>query len=256
MKKLLLFISTFALICCVSTQAQAQKSKLLQPSERERAVSLGISGTYNTATFTPSQFNEYNSFLNYFFGPGYGVGLFVNVPFAERFSFQGEVEYGRYRAFDFMRVIACGDGSGSGQSESFPGSGPSTNYIVSEAISVPLLIQYEFGKRRNMFLNFGPELRFNTKVFDKVYDRYDRQAYTIPYHSEAIVPVSLAFAVGFGMRVPVAMKVDFLWEVRLSSDLTSISRDTDLRWREGGFRDNEEFRRLNIAIKAGLAYRF
>lgn len=239
MKKLLLFISTFALICCVSTQAQAQKSKLLRPSERERAVSLGISGTSNTTTIVESA-GSY--FLEYFFGPGYGVGLFVNVPFAERFSFQGEVQYDRFRTLN---------GHYTG--------GSSTIYTVSEAISVPLLIQWEFGKRRNMFLNFGPELRFNTRAFDKFYSKRESPSIS-QYDYPAIAPVTLAFAVGFGMRVPIAQKFDFLWELRLSSDLTSVSRDPEWVWGQGnrpdGFNDDENSRRLNIAIKAGLAYRF
>lgn len=171
------------------------------------------------------------------------MGLFVNVPFAKQFSFQGEIQYDRFRAI-----------SGN----NFTG-GPSVHYTVSEAISVPLLIQYEFGKRRNMFLNFGPELRFNTRTFDRFYYRDWKR--TTPYHykSGAINPVSLAFDAGFGMRVPIAQRFDFLWELRLSADLTSLSTEVDYQgWAQDfyyGLRNGDNFRRINLAIRAGFAYR-
>lgn len=238
MKKIFaLALIAFALLCYTPIKAQ---SKLPQPIQRERGISMGINGTFNTTTMVESAGSH---FLEYFFGPGYGVGLFVNVPFAKRFSFQGEIEYDRFKAID----------------GNWDGGGSSVYYMVSEAISVPLLIQYEFGKKRNTFLNFGPELRFNTRAFNKSprespsdYYRYDR---------EAMNPVSLAFAVGIGMRLPIAKKFDFLWEIRLSSDLTSLSRELDYRWEFGqehryDFNDDENFRRLNLAIKAGFAYRF
>lgn len=237
-KLLALVLVISALLCSIPTRSQ---SKLLQPSQRERSVSIGVNGVFHLSTFLESA----GGGIPYLPGTGWGAGGSVNVPFAERFSFQGELQYDRFRSLETGALSNV----------------PSTDYTVSEAVSVPLLIQYEFGKRRNIFLNFGPELRFNTRAFDKTYYSGGSRTTTNLYDCQAIAPVSLAFAVGIGMRLPIAKKFDFLWEIRLSSDLTSLSRELDYRWEFGqehryDFNDDENFRRLNLAIKAGFAYRF
>lgn len=120
-----------SLLCCPQAWAQSR----LQTTNSERGISVGINGSFNIPTFAQNNDNDRSDFSVY--PIGWGAGFFVNIPFTKTFSFQGEIQYDRFRAF------------------STGGWAPRAPYLVFEYIAVPLLAQYEFGRRKMFFLNFG-----------------------------------------------------------------------------------------------------
>lgn len=233
MKKIL--ITSVIALLCVNAMAQDR-----------RGVALGVNLTGNITAYTQGTRGN----LTEQFKPnvGYGAGLFVTIPVAKRFSIQAEVQYDALRATLDPRPPMIPFMS-------------SRAYSKREYITVPIMLQYEFGKKYRFFVNFGPALKFNLS------SRY-RLEYDELYFSESTPPVQLipahtdtqdnrddehrmvvALVAGFGMKIPVAKKVDFIWEARLSGDISRVINPNATQWLD-------HTQALNLALRAGVAYRF
>lgn len=180
----LLFIS--ASVACAQTQM-------------ERNVSVGIRGAANITYITSFEICPY---------VGWGAGLNVRVPFSDRFSFYGEVNYDRYVVW-----------SGIHQAGSTYFVFDNNNYL-----SVPLMVQYSFGQRKRDYLSFGPTLRFSMGAESVAYKDFIQRSWREPLDlgNREIYPMVLAINVGYGKLIPVSRRFDFIWECRFSGDITPL----------------------------------
>lgn len=231
-------IIAFLILLCVNVLAQER-----------RGVALGVNLTGNFTAYTAITGRSSSYSEQFKPNVGYGAGLFVTIPVAGRFSIQAEVQYDALRATLNPRPMTMP-------------MMPNRAYSKREYLSIPLMLQYEFGKKHKFFVNFGPALKFNlSSRYNLVYD--DRYYSIAPSMPEVFYPghswsmdqrehenrMVVALVAGFGMKIPVAKRVDFVWEARLSGDISRVFNPNNTVYLDGT-------QALNLALKAGVAYRF
>lgn len=232
MKKLI--ITSCLILLCMGIMAQERSE-----------VALGVNLTGNITAYT----HETNGASTEQFKPnvGYGAGLFVAIPVADRFNIQAEVQY------DALRATL----------NPTPRNIPFRSdraYSKREYITVPVMLQYEFGKRHKFFVNFGPALKFNLSSLyrleydDQYFSEFTDPAHLIPAHTETTNNrddehrIVVALVAGIGMKIPMAKKVDFIWEARISGDISRV-RNPNIIYLNGT-------QAINLALRVGVAYKF
>lgn len=177
---------------------------------------------------------------------GYGAGLSVTVAITSRINIETGLQYDAFNS----KVDVVMD----------PFS-PAKTYGQKECITLPVLFQYEFGPKEMFFVNVGPALKFNLSHRQRMEFGDNYVLNPGGEHNQGFIPaftstsdigyrernVTLALIAGVGMKVPLVRKLDFVWEARFTGDITNVN-NPDIT--------SDQFRLLNVSLKAGLAYRF
>ncbi|QNR86491.1 PorT family protein [Pedobacter riviphilus] len=203
MKKLL----TLLLCAGLGVTSQAQEKNSLE---------LGIHVGYNLATVSTS--NQTNS--NY--RNGFNVAAVGDYFFSDRWSIKAKIGYDQ-KGWDSGYLTNLDNG------QSF-----TTDYHINY-LTIPVMANWHFGKKRNWYLNFGPyfgillnasETKFNTDLKNFIHNR------------------DIGIDLGIGVKLPVANKVKVLLELDGQSGLTDV------------FKQNQgyQIRTVRSGINAGLLF--
>jgi Outer membrane protein beta-barrel domain len=181
MKKLL----TLLLIAGFGMTSQAQEKNSLE---------LGLHVGYNLATVSTS--NQTNSdYRN-----GFNVTAVGDYFFSDRWSIKAKIGYDQ-KGWDTGYLTNLDNG------QSF-----TTDYRINY-LTIPVMANWHFGKKRNWYLNFGPyfgillnasETRFNTDLKNFIHKR------------------DIGIDLGIGVKLPVANKIKVLLELDGQSGLTDL----------------------------------
>lgn len=203
MKKLL----TLLLCAGLGVTSQAQEKNSLE---------LGIHVGYNLATVSTS--NQTNSdYRN-----GFNVTAVGDYFFSDRWSIKAKIGYDQ-KGWDSGYLTNLDNG------QSF-----TTDYHINY-LTIPVMANWHFGKKRNWYLNFGPyfgillnasETKFNTDLKNFIHNR------------------DIGIDLGIGVKLPVANKVKVLLELDGQSGLTDV------------FKQNQgyQIRAVRSGINAGLLF--
>ncbi|NII82797.1 MULTISPECIES: porin family protein [unclassified Pedobacter] len=203
MKKLL----TLLLCAGLGVTSQAQEKNSLE---------LGIHVGYNLATVSTS--NQTNSdYRN-----GFNVTAVGDYFFSDRWSIKAKIGYDQ-KGWDSGYLTNLDNG------QSF-----TTDYHINY-LTIPVMANWHFGKKRNWYLNFGPyfgillnasETKFNTDLKNFIHNR------------------DIGIDLGIGVKLPVANKVKVLLELDGQSGLTDV------------FKQNQgyQIRTVRSGINAGLLF--
>ncbi|MBB6237820.1 outer membrane protein W [Pedobacter sp. AK013] len=181
MKKLL----TLLLFAGLGMTSQAQEKNSLE---------LGIHAGYNLATVSTS--NQTNSdYRN-----GFNLTAVGDYFFSDRWSIKAKIGYDQ-KGWDNGYLTNLDNG------QSF-----ATDYHINY-LTIPVMANWHFGKKRNWYLNFGPyfgillnasETRFNTDLKNFIHNR------------------DIGLDLGIGVKLPVANKVKVLLELDGQSGITDV----------------------------------
>ncbi|WP_406826817.1 porin family protein [Pedobacter sp. KACC 23697] len=181
MKKLL----TLLLIAGFGMTSQAQEKNSLE---------LGLHVGYNLATVSTS--NQTNS--NY--RNGFNVTAVGDYFFSDRWSIKAKIGYDQ-KGWDSGYLTDLDNG------QSFI-----TDYHINY-LTIPVMANWHFGKKRNWYLNFGPyfgillnasETKFNTDLKNFIHNR------------------DIGIDLGIGVKLPVANRVKVLLELDGQSGFTDL----------------------------------
>lgn len=181
MKKLL----TLLLIAGFGMTSQAQEKNSLE---------LGLHVGYNLATVSTS--NQTNS--NY--RNGFNVTAVGDYFFSDRWSIKAKIGYDQ-KGWDSGYLTNLDNG------QSFI-----TDYHINY-LTIPVMANWHFGKKRNWYLNFGPyfgillnasETKFNTDLKNFIHNR------------------DIGIDLGIGVKLPVANRVKVLLELDGQSGFTDL----------------------------------
>lgn len=234
MKKLIM-LSIVALLC-LSAMAQDRNG-----------VAIGVNLTGNLTAYTAITDRVVYSEQ---FRPnvGYGAGLFITIPVAQRLNIQAEVQYDVLRSSLNPRPMT-------------QPMGANRAYSKREYMTVPLMMQYEVGKKYKFFINFGPMLKFSLSSRYRL--EFDERYYAPGSDTPVLYPkhtmildqkenenrMVFALVAGFGMKIPIAKRVDFVCEARLSGDVSRVIDPNNNYYLNGT-------QAINLALRAGVAYSF
>lgn len=142
---------------------------------------------------------------------GYSFGVFAEIPFAEDFSFQPELEYSETGA------------NYEGKSQWQEGGYSKT---TRNNLSIPLMVKYYFYDGLNVQL--GPQVDFLTsanvkskwKKWDSTFSSYKFEEKDTPY-SNIMNKVSFGAVVGLGYKLPVGVSFDARFNYGLNNIINS-----------------------------------
>jgi len=181
MKKLL----TLLLVAGFGITASAQEKNSLE---------LGLHVGFNLATVSTS------SQTNSDYRNGFNLTAVGDYFFSDRWSIKAKIGYDQ-KGWDNGYITNLDNG------QSFI-----TNYRINY-LTVPVMANWHFGKKRNWYLNFGPyfgvllnanETKFNTDLKNFIHNR------------------DIGIDLGIGVKLPVANKVKVLLELDGQSGLTDL----------------------------------
>jgi len=181
MKKLL----TLLLVAGFGITASAQEKNSLE---------LGLHAGFNLATVSTS------SQTNSDYRNGFNLTAVGDYFFSDRWSIKAKIGYDQ-KGWDNGYITNLDNG------QSFI-----TNYRINY-LTVPVMANWHFGKKRNWYLNFGPyfgillnanETKFNTDLKNFIHNR------------------DIGIDLGIGVKLPVANKVKVLLELDGQSGLTDL----------------------------------
>lgn len=211
-----------ALAIALASSTQAAKAQYNTEAEKEKTFSWGANLALNSAVI-----DNYDGFPNF----GGGISIFALIPISRSFNFQPELGFQNYR------LVQTNSEGTPHQGEQLEGG--DNIYRITQYVTLPMLFQFDrFGGRNMWFVNLGPELKYCVANRDQHTESDHRTDYLSQTNR-----FTLALNLGFGMHVPVAEKLDFLWELRLASDLTSASKI------------KANTRHMSLDLKVGILYR-
>lgn len=222
--KLATLILPLALLLTISTQTakgQYYDDQEIEP-EAAKTFSWGANISLNSSVI-----KDYYGFPNF----GGGISVFALIPISKSFNFQPELGFQNYRLVQTHSVDASHQGHPVLESDDI--------YRITQYVTLPMLFQFDrFGGRNMWFVNLGPELKYCVANRDQ-HTALDHRVNYLPQTSR----FTLALNLGFGMHVPVAEKLDFMWELRLASDLTSAMETI------------ANLRHMSLDLKVGVMYK-
>lgn len=221
LKTLILALSALLTITTQTARGQYNDSEIAG-SEPTKTFSWGANLSLNSALI-----DGYYGFPNF----GGGAAVFALIPISKSFNFQPELTFQNYRMVQTNSNTTLPNGEALPEGDNI--------YRITQFVSLPMLFQFDrFGGRNMWFVNLGPELKYC--VANR--DQHTQSGYKINYLPQTNRFI-LALNLGFGMHVPVAEKLDFLWELRLASDLTSASEV------------KANLRHMSLDLKVGVLYK-
>lgn len=186
MKKLL--ILTAAICICACSFSQTGKN-----------IEIGLDVGYNAATVsTGNQTNsEYRS--------GFNAAFLMEYYFSDRWGIKGKLLYDQ-------------KGWNNGYL-SFENNGESfyTNYKL-DYITVPVMANWHFGKKRNWYLNFGPYIGFLLNASESAGGTDLKPLFK---------KIDAGLAYGIGVKFPIAPNAKLFLELDDQSGIANIVNSTD-----------------------------
>lgn len=168
-------------------------------AQEKGSFEFGFNVGYNAATVTSG------SMTNTSYRSGFNVGAVGDYFFSDRWSIKAKLTYDQ-KGWDNGYITNLDNG------QSF-----ATNYRM-DYLTIPVMANWHFGKKRNWYLNFGPyagillsstETKLNTDL------------------KEFSTSADLGLALGIGVKIPIAKRVKIIFEADGQGGLTNIFKETD-----------------------------
>lgn len=194
MKKVI--IATFV-VFCVSISAMAQQ---------KGTIEYGLNVGYNSATVsTEDDTADY--------GDGFNIGFSADYYFSNRWSIKGKLIYDQ-KGWDrgFIENLNTG-------------ATYKTNFNL-DYITIPVMANWHFAKKRNWYLNFGPYVGFLMSAKETKFDMDVKDGFN---------NTDFGLGIGVGVKIPVSDKLKISLEYETQSGLTDVFKDsnepiTNSRW--------------------------
>ena len=195
MKKQISF--TLLLFCFISHTLSAQE---------KGNVEFGVNAGYNSATVSSD-----DATADY--GDGFNLGLSADYYFSKRWSIKGKLIYDQ-------------KGWNRGFIEDLnTGVSYKTNYNL-DYITIPVMANWHFAKKRNWYLNFGPYVGFLMRAEETKFGTDVKDAFNT---------TDFGLSVGVGVKIPVSDKLKLSIEYETQSGISEIFKEsadpiTNSRW--------------------------
>ena len=175
-------------------------------AQQKGTIEYGLNAGYNSATVS----TEDNT-ADY--GDGFNVGFSADYYFSNRWSIKAKLIYdqkGWNRGF--IRNLDTGDTY-------------TTNFNL-DYITIPVLANWHFAKKRNWYLNFGPYVGFLMSAKETRFGMNVKEGFNT---------TDFGFGVGVGVKIPVSDKLKISLEYETQSGFTEIFKEsikpiTNTRW--------------------------
>lgn len=204
MKKLSLVL--LAVVCYFSALSQEKGS-----------FEFGFNVGYNAATVT-SGTNTNSSYRS-----GFNAGIIGDYFFSDRWSIKTKLTYDQKGWADgFIRDTDSG--------QEFK-----TNFNI-DYLSIPLMANWHFGRKRNWYLHFGPYAGILLSSKDSRFSN-DLKPYT---HN-----TDIGLGYGIGVKLPVANRVKIILELDGQEGFTDVFKQNDV---------DQSFKNSRSGFNAGLLF--
>jgi len=237
MKKLFLGL---AMTAGTMALAQEQVKEVVKMANEKPPVRFGIKAGANAAAFSEQKLSIDNQKI------GFNAGLFVNIPLADKISFQPEVLYNQMGAKSVITSNEVTTGSTTVKTEA--NSKVELNYI-----SVPLMFQFRPAK--SFYFEAGPEFSYFLDGKNKgettiTTTNGSTTATQYASASESIDKDDIKkFNVGLGLGVGLDITDNLGINARYISSLTHIADNSDVPEANKNINTNRVF-------QLGLSYKF
>jgi opacity protein-like surface antigen len=161
-------------------------------------VEFGVNIGYNSSTVTIS-----NSYLQADTRQGFNAGFSADYYFSDRWSIKGKLIYDQ-KGWD--------NGSFENQNGRFI-----TDYNLNY-LTVPVMANWHFGRRRNWYLNFGPYAGFLLSAEETVGGTDVKEAFNAN---------DFGIAVGIGVKIPVSDKLKISLEYEGQGGFSNVFKESD-----------------------------
>lgn len=163
-------------------------------------IELGADIGYNFS-------NALNALDYYGVNSGFNFGVATDYYFSNRWSIKGKLIYDQ-KGWDDSDLLFLG---------TFPIELDSKNIVYSlNYLTVPVMANYHFGKKRNWYLNFGPYVGFLLNAEDNL-NRSDIQ--------NDIYSTDFGFDYGIGVKFPVSNELKFFLEFDEQVGMKNVLKD-------------------------------
>ncbi len=169
-------------------------------------VEFGVNAGYNSATVSSDD-------VTADYGDGFNLGFSADYYFSNRWSIKGKLIYDQ-------------KGWNRGFSEDVnTGVSYKTNYNL-DYITIPVMANWHFAKKRNWYLNFGPYIGFLMRAEETRFGTDVKYAFNT---------TDFGLALGVGVKIPVSDKLKLSIEYETQSGMSEVFKDseepfTNSRW--------------------------
>jgi len=185
-------------------------------SQEKGGFELGTTVGYNLSTVTSgSQTNSH-------YRSGFNVTVFGDYFFSNRWSIKTKLSYDQ-------------KGWDNGYIENLDNNQRSlTNYHINY-LTVPVMANWHFGKKRNWFLNFGPYAGFVLSAKETTFNMDLK---------EHLKTADIGLGLGIGVKIPVANRLKILLESDGQGSFVDIFKDNT----------GSEIQNSRSSLNAGLVF--
>jgi len=173
-------------------------------SQEKGSFELGIVGGYNGATVTA------NTATNSTLVSGFNAGIFGDYFFSDRWSIKGKLSYDQKGWGNGYFTTTFNDQNYQ-QDFNFDHVDYHLDYLT-----IPIMANWHFGRKRNWYLNFGPYAGFLLSA--------DQTATQYPELKEYFNKIDAGLAFGIGVKIPISSKVKILFELDAQAGVTDIGK--------------------------------
>ncbi|WP_293310607.1 porin family protein [Pedobacter sp. UBA5917] len=187
-------------------------------AQEKNSFEVGLHVGYNAATVSANNQTS-NDFRN-----GFNVTAIGDYFFSDRWSIKAKIGYDQ-KGWDNGYLTNLDNG------QSFV-----TDYHINY-LTIPIMANWHFGKKRNWYLNFGPyfgillnatETKFNTDLKEFIHNR------------------DIGIDLGIGVKVPLTSKLRVMFEVDGQSGITDMFKQNQ------GYRVRSGRSGVNVGLLYGL----
>lgn len=170
----------------------------LTTAQKKGDIELGFNIGYNTSTVASSQDNADS-------GSGVNVGIAADYYFSDRWSIKGKLIYDQ-KGWDngFLEDLDTGN---------FYKTDYNVNYLT-----VPVMANWHFAKKRNWYLNFGPYVGFLLSAEETKFGFDVKNGFN---------STDFGLAVGIGVKIPVSDKLKISLEYEGQSGVSNIFKESN-----------------------------
>ncbi|WP_116787950.1 porin family protein [Flavobacterium psychrotrophum] len=186
MKKLLL-TTLFAGLCSITAGAQAKGN-----------IEFGLNVGYNSSSISTTEYRNYFDSHSSF-----NVGMGADFFFNDRWSIKVKAIYDR-KGYDNVYF------TDSGTMVTFNAN------LKLDYITVPVMANWHFGRKRNWYLNFGPYVGFLVNAKETRFDQDLKEGFNS-------TDAGLAF--GIGVKIPLNDKLKIFFEYDGQSGFSDIAKN-------------------------------
>jgi opacity protein-like surface antigen len=166
-------------------------------SQKKGAVEFGFNVGYNASTISNSDVSADEA-------SGFNFAGSLDYYFSERWSIKGKLIYDQ-------------KGWDNGFMEDTNGFDYVTDFNINY-LTVPVMANWHFGRKRNWFLEFGPYVGFLLNAEDV---RFGTDV------TEAFNPTDFGLALGIGVKIPVSDKIKLFFEYEGQGGFNDVFKVND-----------------------------